>query len=314
LFVYIANNLGGTNAGPSAEMVTVPSVINQTAEDAQRVLTDLGLVPSVQFEVNADVEPGLVFEQSPGPDEQAPVDSVVVLKVSQADDTVQLPNVVGSTEDEARAILQGLNLRVVPKLDASDTVPEGVVISMSPDPDQKVNKDTLVTLTISSGPAQVQVPVLAGLTIQEASNLLGQFKLPDPSIVLEASSTVEAGRVIRSDPTPGTPVSIDRKVTLYVSDGPETAQVPPVVGLTQSAAEQAIINKGFTPAFEPVDVAAGSNDVGKVVSQDPGANAKLEKGKEVTIRVGVAVATTTTTAPPTTTTAAPTTTTTTTAP
>ena len=68
---------------------------------------------------------------------------------------------------------------------------------------------------------------------------------------------------------PAPRLSIDRRVTLYVSDGPETAQVPPVVGLTQGAAEQAIINKGFIPVVVRVDVPAGSNDAGKVISQDP---------------------------------------------
>ena len=115
------------------------------------------------------------------------------------------------------------------------------------------------------------------------------------------------GTVIRSDPPAGTPVSIDRQIILYVSDGPETALVPPVVGLTQAAAEQAIINRGFAPRVEFVDVPAGSADDGKVTAQDPAANTELEKNAEVTIRVGRAVAatTTTTTAPTTTTTTVP---------
>ena len=138
----------------------MPSLINVTAEEAQRQLDALGLVAVINFEINEEVEPGLVFEQTPGRGEQAEVGSDVVLKVSKAADTVTLSSVIGLTEDEARAILQGLGLRVVPKLEASDTVPEGVVIAMSPEPDQEVNLDTLVTLTISTGPAEVEVPFL----------------------------------------------------------------------------------------------------------------------------------------------------------
>ncbi len=316
LFVYIANTLGDNDPGgeSTGETVEVPSLVNVTAEEAQRQLDALGLVAVINFEINDEVEPGLVFEQTPGRGEQAEVGSEVVLKVSKAADTVTLNNVVGLTEEEARAILQGAGLRVVPKLEASDTVPEGVVIAMSPEPDQEVNLDTLVTLTISTGPAEVEVPFLAGLTVQEASNQLGQRGLPNPDIVLEPSADVAVGLVIRTDPVEGTAVSIDRRVVLYVSEGPETAQVPPVVGLTQAAAEQAIINKGFIPVVETVDVVAGSNDAGKVVAQDPGANTKLETGSEVIIRVGVAVATTTTTAPSTTTTSTSSTTTSTTSP
>ncbi len=304
LFVYIASQLDNSADGEAAgEMVDVPSVINETAEDATRILADVDLVAVQQFELNEEVEPGVVFDQSPGKGEQAVVGSEVTLIISQAADTVLLPNVVGRTEEEAKAILGGLGLRVTPKIEASDDVPEGVVISMTPDPDQDVNKETLVTITISTGAAQVEVPQLAGLPLDEASNQLGQRKLPSPDVRFEPSSEFEDGQVIRSDPPAGTPVSIDRRVTLYVSNGPETAQVPPVIGLTQSAAEQALINKGFIPVIENVDVAAGSNDAGKVIAQDPGANDKQPKGSEVKIRVGVAVAeTTTTTAPPTTTT------------
>ncbi|MEZ5228364.1 MAG: PASTA domain-containing protein [Acidimicrobiales bacterium] len=64
-----------------------------------------------------------------------------------------------------------------------------------------------------------------------------------------------------------------------------------------------MINKGFIPVVENVDVAAGSNEAGKVIAQDPGANDKQPKGSEVKIRVGVAVAETTTTSTTTTTTA-----------
>ncbi len=308
LAVYIADTLGG-GGDTLANAVEVPNLIEQTEADARTILTDLGLVADVVFEDNAEVEPGIVFAQDPAAGGQVEAGGSVELTVSKAAESIFLPNVVGLSEAEATAILQGAGLRVVPKSEPSEDVPEGIVISMTPDPDQEVNKDTLVTLAISSGPAEVEVPVLQGLTIEEASNQLAQRNLPDPDVRLEPSSTVARGTIIRTDPPAGTPVAIDRRVTLYVSDGPETAQVPPVVGLTQGAAEQAIINKGFIPVVVRVDVPAGSNDAGKVISQDPGANAKQEKGTEVRISVGVAAATTTTVpTTTTTTTAAPTTT------
>lgn len=288
LLVYIANVLNDGDDDLAGQLTTapVPSVIDETQETAERLLTEAGFKPSAVFEVNEEVEPGIVFDQDPAKATDAAEGSIVIIKVSQAASTVDLPDVTGRTEEEATSLLSSLGLRVDRVVESNDDVPEGQVISMSPQPDQAVNPDTLVTLTISTGPAQVEVPELAGLTVQEASNLLGQRKLPNPQIVLEPSSEVDKGLVIRSDPEAGTAVSIDREVTLFVSDGPETALVPPVVGLTQAAAEQAISNKGFNPVVEFIDVAAGSNDDGKVMSQDPAANVKLEIGSDVTIRVG----------------------------
>ena len=308
LLYYIYDLVGDeSTTGADGIMVAVPRVVGETKEDAERILDEAGFVPNAVFELNPDVAPDEVFEQTPAQGEKAEKGSEVTIKVSQAAETVTLPDVVGRTEEEATAILNSLGLRVDPKREADDLVPEGTVISMNPVPGE-VNPEALITLTISTGPAEIEVPQLAGLTVQEASNLLGQRGLPNPLVVPEPSATVAKGIVIRTDPEAGTPVSIERKITLFVSDGPETALVPPVVGLTQAAAEQAIINRGFTPNVEFVDVPNGSNDDGKVTSQDPAANTKLEKGAEVVIRVGREVAapttssTTTTTADTTTTT------------
>ncbi len=311
IVLYIALALGGGdgNGDPSAELAPVPVVIGLDQEDATRVLTDVGFLVDAQFEANAAVEAGVVFDQTPRQGSEAEVGSTVQIKVSQSDETVLLPNVLGQQEAQARATLEALLLRIDFKREASDQFDEGIVIAMSPEPGQEVNSDALIVLTISTGPAQVDVPDVRGLTLDEASNQLGSFNLPAPSVRFESSRTVEEGKVIRTDPVPGTPVSIERQVILFISSGPETALVPSVVGLTQAAAEQAIFNKGFNPIVETQDVAAGSPDAGKVISQDPAASEDRVVGSDVTIRIGVEVAATTTTAPPTTSTTAATTTT-----
>ncbi|MDA3039006.1 MAG: Stk1 family PASTA domain-containing Ser/Thr kinase [Actinomycetota bacterium] len=308
LFYYVYNQVGAEDQQLAGATIPVPNVVGETKESAERLLREAGFVPNAVYELKPDVPVDEVFEQSPEQSEEALEDSTVTIKVSQAAETVTLTEVRGLTEEEATSILTALGLRIDYKREADDLVPEGTVISMNPLPGE-VNPEALITLTISTGPAEIEVPQLAGLTVQEASNLLGQRTLPNPLVVPEPSATVTKGLVIRSDPEAGTAVSRDRQITLYVSDGPETALVPPVVGLTQAAAEQAIINRGFTPRVEFVDVPFGSDDDGKVTAQDPAANTKLEKGAEVIIRVGreVAATTTSTTAPTTTTHSPPTT-------
>ena len=310
IVLFIANTLGDGEAEPGVETATVPIVIGETQEQAVRILENAGFVADPTFEENDGIEPGIVFDQSPTQNSEAEIDSTVQIKVSQTDETVLLPDVRGQQEEQAVLQLQALGLRPDRTLEASDTFDAGIVIAMSPEPNQDVNSDTLVTLTISTGPAEVSVPNIDGLTLDEAISALSVVGLPSPQIRREASLDVAEGLVIRSDPPAGTAVSIDRQVILYISDGPETELVPSVVGLTQAAAEQAIQNRGFVPVFEPQEVAAGSPDAGKVISQDPPASEDLEVGAEITIRVGVeAEATTTTTAPTTTTTVATTSTT-----
>lgn len=114
--------------------------------------------------------------------------------------------------------------------------------------------------------------------------------MPNPTIVQEASETVQEGLVIRTDPEAGTPVPIDRVVLLVISTGPPEAIVPPVVGLDQASAQAALEQAGFAPFVELQDVPNGSPEAGIVLSQDPPQNTSLVTGSTVRIRVGVELA------------------------
>ncbi len=297
---FIANALDTGDEG-AVETATVPLVVGMEQEEAVRELERAGFEADPTFEENQGIEAGIVFDQSPTQNSEAPVGSTVQIKVSQSDETVLLPDVRGLQEAEAIARLEAIGLRVDRVLEASDQFDPGIVIGMTPEPNQDVNSDALITLEVSTGPAEVRVPNVEGLTLENATAQLEAFGLPAPQFRRESSSNVDEGLVIRSDPQAGTAVSIDRQVILYISSGPETELVPSVVGLTKAAAEQAITNKGFLPVVEFQDVASGSPDAGNVISQDPPAGEDLPVGAEVRIRVGVEVAaTTSTTAPPTT--------------
>lgn len=307
LILYIANVFGdsGETVDPGIEVVAVPELIGSNKDEAERLLSDAGLKFNSLFEVNEDSEPDIVFAQDPRQGEEVEVGSIVTLRVTKGSDTVLLQNVTNLAEDEAIQILRAEGLRVDLKREASDELDEGLVITMSPAPNAQVNKDTLVTLTISTGRAEIEIPDVRGLNNADASNALGQAGLPSPDIVRAPSAEVEKGFVIRTEPPVGTAVSKDRRVTLFVSDGPQTELVPPLVGLTQAAAEQAIQQKGFVVLIEFIDVLPDAPEAGKVSSQDPAANENLEVGMEVKITVGRPIDAPTTVPPETTPTTQP---------
>ncbi len=306
LILYIADVFGGSAEDaiePGVTVASVPQVVGFSQEDAERLLTEANLAFNAIFEENPDTEPNIVFDQDPPRDQEVPEGTVVTIKVTKAADTVLLDNVTGRSEAEATQLLRDAGLRVDIIREASDEFDEGTVFDMSPQPNQQVNKDVLVTLTVSAGRSEIEIPDIRGLTSGEASNALGLAGLPSPDIVLEPSSEVENGFVIRTDPPVNTSVAKDRRILMYVSNGPETALVPPLVGLTQAAAEQAILNREFVIAIEFVDVLPDAPEAGKVISQDPAANEGLEVGSEVKITVGrpIDAPTTTPTTAPTTT-------------
>jgi beta-lactam-binding protein with PASTA domain len=133
-----------------------------------------------------------------------------------------------------------------------------------------------------------------------------------PSSELAASDTVEKDKVIGYKPDQAPTVPKDSPVVILVSSGIGDQVVPGLAGLTQDEAFAKIQEAGFLVG-NPVskDVLLGGPEDGKVVGQDPPANAKAAKKSKVTVTIGrgVAPATTTTLAPTTTTTIAATTTT-----
>jgi len=175
-------------------------------------------------------------------------------------------------------------------------VPVGEVLEQDPAGNTQAPRGSTITLTVSSGPEDRDVPDVTGKTESEASNLLGQagFNVTRSE---EPSTTVAEGHVIRTDPPAGTTLPKDSTVNLVVSSGPPTAEVPSVVGLTQDTATNQLESRGFVVNVETVDVIDPTQD-GVVQSQDPASGTQATQGSTVTITVGqfVAEETTTTTA------------------
>ena len=93
------------------------------------------------------------------------------------------------------------------------------------------------------------------------------------------------GVVVAEDPPQGTPVSRGTKITLSVSKGPATTQVPDVTGQSQSVAEQILTGAGLTPSVVYDPVTDPSQD-GIVQSEDPAPGSDAKAGEVVIIHVG----------------------------
>ena len=109
-----------------------------------------------------------VFEQSPNPGQEVDQGSVVTLFVSNGPSTVRVPDVVGQQEADARRRLRRADLRPDVEREASTKVAEGIVIRTDPGPGRPAERDSAVTLVVSSGPDQVTVPSVIGETQEDA--------------------------------------------------------------------------------------------------------------------------------------------------
>ena len=90
-----------------------------------------------------------------------------------------------------------------------------------------------MSLVVSSGPPQVAVPNVVGLTQAAATSAITGATLTVGTVTTASSTTVPSGSVISQSPVSGTQVNTGSAVSLVVSSGPPQVAVPNVVGLTQ---------------------------------------------------------------------------------
>ncbi len=193
---------------------------------------------------------------------------------------VEVPDVVGLSEDEARQRIgdAGLTVRVVGR-EASDSVKANRVISQSPTATDFVDPGTEVDLVISLGPPEKAVPPVTGSSRKEAASILrGEGFKVEP---IEEESDEDRNEVIRQEPAAGTMVQEGSVVRIYYSDGPE--QVPNVVGMNEQQAVRAIEAAGFkADVFESDDT---TEEKGTVFRQIPEGGQTRPEGDTITIFV-----------------------------
>jgi eukaryotic-like serine/threonine-protein kinase len=265
----------------SADKATVPPVVGQTLEQARTRVDRAGL--DVEVKRRTDQAPrDFVFEQSPNPGQEVDQGSVVTLFVSNGPSTVRVPDVVGQQEADARRRLRRADLRPDVERETSTKVAAGIVIRTDPGPGRPAERDSTVTLVVSSGPDQVSVPSVIGETQEDAVARLRDAGLSP--IVRERSSSEPVDTVIEQTPASGQEVEEGSSVTIFVSNG-EVREVPDVTGSPQSEAEADLDDAGFGVNVRTRETDQPDEE-GIVLSQSPRGGVERREGATVTITVG----------------------------
>jgi eukaryotic-like serine/threonine-protein kinase len=131
-----------------AKLITLPDLIGQPEEVARSQLERLGLIVNVDTR-DADEEEGTVIGQDPGPGSELLRNDQVTLVVSTGAGSVIVPDVVGQSEDSARASLgdRGLSVDVVEQ-ETEDSSDDGRVLSQAPPPGSRVRSGDRVTIVV----------------------------------------------------------------------------------------------------------------------------------------------------------------------
>jgi eukaryotic-like serine/threonine-protein kinase len=267
LAVGLATRAGGLLGGS----VRVPEVVGLEVAEATRDLQDRGLRVQVGGPVASDhVAEGLVATQSVAGGEKARRRDTVMLRPSLG---ITLPDLARRPAGSATGRLRELGIPYRQEQATSLTIPRGGVIGTRPKRGTPVKADQVVTVVVSVGKPQVEVPEVAGRGVRRATGELTDAHLRVRA-VLVFDDDVRRNRVVGTDPGPGTRVAWGSTVTLRVSKGPDLVEVPEVVGLPKDEAERRLREAGLGWSYV---LPLGSN----VVDQSPEPGERAKRGSEV---------------------------------
>lgn len=202
-------------------------------------------------------------------------------------ETVSVPNIIGLERNEAIAKLEEVGLR--PEIvDAPDPeIPEHHVVRTNPSVGSQLQRNTTVTVTVSTGKEDTQVPRLVNMTPQEASAALAEVGLElEPEVDEEFSDSIEQGRITRHEPAAGANLPKGSRVRVTISRGPEIVdvRVPSLTGMKWSQARETLESLGFVPkpqfvdSLEPADRVLGVDGAGQMRPEGSDVRVEVSNG------------------------------------
>lgn len=214
-----------------SKLVKIPDLTGKSLDEVEGILKEAGLRDgSVDFKYSDTVPANIVMGQDPEPYSEVPEDTIVNLVVSKGPErvTITMPNLIGQNIRDAKnaLIANGLAVgEVVSK--ESEQYPKDIVIWQSHQAGGQVNKNTVVTLHVSSGPPpkeepkeeKVVVPNVIGKSEKDAKNQIIASGLA--ADVRYKHSDQPVGIVIEQNPGSGKKVNKNTKITITISKGPK---------------------------------------------------------------------------------------------
>lgn len=258
-------------------------------KDAIDEMKKLGFPESnikIEKEHSLEVDADKIISQTPeGGSEVDPKNDQVTLTVSMGPENVLLDNYVGYGYDNAVATLVALGVsegNIKYAEEASDSVAAGLVISQNPGAGTSFDpvNDT-ITLTVSKGSDKISIGNYTGYSYDEAVNALVSAGISENNISKkeQESDSVEKDVVISQSPA-NSAVGPNDKITLTVSKGANTIEVPNVVEMSRQTAKSELEKKGFV-VVEQMETSDKTKDT--VIRTNPTAGTRAKKGATVTI-------------------------------
>lgn len=242
--------------------IEVPDLLGMTEDEAAEALKKQNLgYKVIGTESSSKYAEGQVCNQSPKSGKKVTENSTVKITISSGEGSKSIPNVIGATEADATNSLQAAGYKVNVSYGHSATVAAGQVISQSPDSSQKGQAGDTITISVSQGPDEIDMPNVVGSTKDAA---VAELQSKGFTVTINEEDKPEAaGTVVGQNPVAGTKLSSGSAVIIAISTGHVQVTAPDVRGMYPNDAVATLQAAGFKGEMkqEPRE-----GDYGKVVS------------------------------------------------
>jgi serine/threonine-protein kinase len=195
---------------------------------------------------------------------------VVTLAINMMDGgtrDVAVPDVSGKVSADAIAELQNRGFRTRTQQKPDSNVPPDHVIGTDPAANSSVDAGDEITLSVSTGPEQREIPDVRNLSYDDAVEKLTDAGFENFRPSSSPSTPEMKDKVLGTNPPINQTSAITNEITIVLGAGPETRPVPDVKGQSQESAAQILTASGFTKTV-PVQVDS-TLPVGQVLGTNP---------------------------------------------
>lgn len=273
---------GGTWWWMEGRFTTVPAMAAMNEAKAREAAAANDLEVTTTEEYSETVDKGLVIGSDPAAGERLLRGRTVTIAMSLGPERYPMPEVVGSSRDEAERAIAEAHMTVGEVTEVwSERAPAGEVTSASQEPGTQLKPGTEIAMSVSKGPEPITIPDMTGEKADAAVKQLEGlgFKV---TVQEENDDTVKKDRIIRQSPSSGTGHRGD-EITLTRSLGPVMVTIPSVRLKSTDAATKLLEDLGLVVEVErssnfpiPLDIASGT---------DPGEGTEVAVGSKVKLYV-----------------------------
>jgi eukaryotic-like serine/threonine-protein kinase len=196
---------------------------------------------------------------------------------------VQVPDVRGQAWQDAVATLQNAGFKTREEQQPDSEIPPQHVINTEPGAGTLVGAGDEITVNISYGPEQREIPDVRNLTPEQARERLKDAGFENVREALSPSTPAQKGTVLQTNPQANQTTAITNLITIVVGSGPDSEVVPDCVGLTVDDCRTILNQSGFQNTA-PVDVDS-TRPAGQVIGTNPPATRNVPVDTVIQIQV-----------------------------